>query len=148
MASNIMVLFFCCIALYDVFVSYQYRKSMRQLLLSVHPSADETHATSKYPRNLIHTSSEATSQYDNRIGSPVNQLYYYDSSRQPETNGVIHSSDANPAAAMIPNQTMNDQIDNDDQNNDNLSSTNVEEKRKVRVQMFNDANDEEVHGEK
>jgi hypothetical protein len=29
-----------------------------------------------------------------------------------------------------------------------LSSTNVEEKRKVRVQMFNDANDEEVHGEK
>jgi hypothetical protein len=137
MASNIMVLFFCCIALYDVFVSYQYRKSMRQLLLSVHPSADETHATSKYPRNLIHTSSEASSRYDNRIGSPVNQLYYhYDSGRQPETNGVVHSNNESPAADVIHNQTMNDQINNDDK-----------DKIKVRVQMFNDANDEEVRGE-
>lgn len=83
---------------------------MRQLLLSVYPPIDEPYSVTKYQPILINTQLESPALYGNRIGSPANQFYYYDSSKGDNRNKTGDSS----AAAMVHGKKMNDEVDEEE----------------------------------
>jgi hypothetical protein len=83
---------------------------MRQLLLSAYPPTDESYTLTKYQPILINTQLESPSIYGNRIGSPANQFYYYDSSKGENMDKTGDGS----AAAMVHGKKMNDEVDEEE----------------------------------
>jgi hypothetical protein len=83
---------------------------MRQLLLSAYPPTDEPYTLTKYQPILINTQLESPSLYGNRIGSPANHFYYYDSSKGENMDKTGDGS----AAAMVHGKKMNDEVDEEE----------------------------------
>ena len=98
-----MILFFCCVTMFDAFMSFQYGRSMRKLL-KVEPCIDNLYSNTNYEPILIHLPFEPSPPYGNRIGSAANRFYYYDSSKTKDKGDDNDVS----AAAISHIKKMND----------------------------------------
>jgi hypothetical protein len=106
--------------MFDAFMSFQFGRSMRQLL-KADPCIDNLSSITNYQQILIHIPFEPSSPYGNRIGSAANRFYYYDSSK---TKDKGDNNDVS-AAAMSYIKKMNDDEEDEEIMDGELNVTNA-----------------------